>query len=81
MIKSWSYAGGSYQHSINCVVVPPTRITPTLYHYEHELNSQIFLTIYFCTRFSATRNFASTFFASQNFVHLFRRMLFLCYQK
>ena len=32
-----------------------------LYHYGHELNSQIFLTIYLCTRFFATRNFAHLF--------------------
>ena len=31
------------------------------------------MTIYFCTRFFATRNFASIFFASQNFAHLLCR--------
>ena len=40
----------------------PACIIPTLYHYGRELNSQIFLTTYFCTRFFfATRTFASTF--------------------
>ena len=29
----------------------PAHIIPTLNHYGHELNSQIFLTIYFCWRF------------------------------
>ena len=29
----------------------PACIIPTFYHYGHELNSQILLTIYFCTRF------------------------------
>ena len=43
-----------------------TRTFPpaTLYHYGHELNSQTFLAIYFAHVFFATRNFASTFFAS-----------------
>ena len=39
-------------------------------HYGHKLNSQIFLKIYFCLRFFATRNFA----------HIFWHVLFLCYQ-
>ena len=74
--KLWSWSSSF----VPCRYLP-AQIIPTLYHDEHELNSQIFLKIYFCTRFFATRNFASTFFASQNFAHLFWRVLFLCYQK
>ena len=40
----------------------PARIISTFYYYGHKLNSQIFLTIYFCTRFFfATRNFHQHF--------------------
>ena len=35
----------------------PARIIPTLYHYGHELSSQIFLTIYFRTRFFCDKKF------------------------
>ena len=53
-LSSWSYS------FIPCRYLP-ARIIPTLYHYGHELNSQIFLTIYFCTRF----------FLRQEILHLY----------
>ena len=35
----------------------PARIISTFHHYGHELNSQVFLTIYFCTRFLCDKKF------------------------
>ena len=40
----------------------PTRIIPTLYDYGHELNSKIFLTIDFCTRFFCDKKFCINIF-------------------
>ena len=50
----------------------PTLVIPTFYHYGHELNSQIFLTIYFCTSF---------FFLQQELLHqhFLRRKVFHFY--
>ena len=45
----------------------PACIIPTLYHYGHELNSQIFLTIYFCTRFFCNLKFCINIFCVTKF--------------
>ena len=59
----------------------PARIIIILYHYGHELNSQTFLTIYFCTRLFCDKKLCINIFCVTNFAHLFRRVFFLCYQK
>ena len=51
----------------------PARIIPILYHYGHELNSQIFLTIYFCTRF-----FCNKKFCFKTFCHKFCTFISAC---
>ena len=45
----------------------PSRIIPTFCHYGHELNSQMFLTIYFCTRFLCDKKFCINIFCVTKF--------------
>ena len=45
----------------------PARIIPTLYQYVHELNSQIFLTVYFCKRFFWDKKFCINIFCVTKF--------------
>ena len=45
----------------------PARIISTLYHYGHELNSQIFLTIYFCTHYFCDKKFCINIFCVTKF--------------
>ena len=45
----------------------PARIIPTFHHNGHELNCQIFLTIYFCTRFSCDKKFCIKLFCDTKF--------------
>ena len=49
----------------------PTCINPTLYHYGHKLNSQIFLTIYFCTRFFVDKKFLHQHFLRHKISHIY----------
>ena len=72
-LSSWSSS------FISCFYLP-AHIIPTPYHRGHELNRQQFLTIYFCTRFFWDKKFCVNIFSSQNCAHLFRHVLFLCYQ-
>ena len=49
----------------------PARIIPILCHYGHELNSQIFLTIYFCMHFFCDKKFRITNFCAAKFSHIY----------
>ena len=49
----------------------PARIIPILNHYGHELNSQIFLTIYFCTRFFLRQEILQQHFLRHKTLHIY----------
>ena len=49
----------------------PDRIIPTLYHYGHELNSQIFLTIYFWTCFFLRQEILYQHFLRYKILHIY----------
>ena len=49
----------------------PARIIPTFHHYGHELNSQIFLTIYFCTRFFLRQEILHQDFLRHKILHIY----------
>ena len=44
---------------------------PTLDHYGHEVNSQIFLTIYFCTRFFLRQEILHQHFLNHKILHIY----------
>ena len=49
----------------------PARIIPTFHHYGHELNSQIILTIYFCTRFFLRQEILHQHFLRHKILHIY----------
>ena len=51
--------------------VPSPLIIPTLYHYGHELNCQIFLTICFCTHFFLLQGILYQHFLRHKILHIY----------
>ena len=49
----------------------PACIIPTFHHCGHELNSQIFLTIYFCTRFFLRQEILHQHFLRHKILHIY----------
>ena len=64
-LLSWSLKLLSWSSTNRNEII--ARIIPTFHHYGHELNSQIFLTIYFCTHFLRDKKFCINIFCITKF--------------